>query len=296
MVARPNTAARALRELIGKGLVTAPGCFDALSARLAERAGHRALYLSGFALSAAKLGQPDLGLLGPDDVVDAVRRITQVTDIPLIADIDTGYGGPLNIARTVQEVEAAGAAAVQIEDQVMPKRCGHFLGKDVVDEGEAARRVEVAAHARRDPATILIARTDVLAVGTVDDATGRARRFVDAGADVVFVEAVSSLDELRAVDDVLGGTAQLFNWVEGGRSPSFSREDLEQSGVRILIHPITAVVAAIEAQQAAYASLAKGEVPPVGGIAVARDAVGAAEATAFHDAWSSAMDAGRTGR
>jgi 2-methylisocitrate lyase-like PEP mutase family enzyme len=156
------------------GLVHAPGCFDALSATVVEQAGFRAAYLSGFALSAASLGAPDLGLIGLDDVTSVLRRITACVAIPVIADIDTGFGGPLSVRRTVREVETAGAAAVQIEDQVAPKRCGHFEDKRIVALDEAVERVAVAVEARRTADTVVIARTDAIAVAGIGTAVDRA--------------------------------------------------------------------------------------------------------------------------
>ena len=161
-----------LGQLLDSGLIHVPGCADALGGRLIEQAGFSAAYVSGFALSAASLGLPDLGLLGLDDIVVATRRIAAATSFPLIVDIDTGFGGPLNVRRTVAEVEAAGASAVQIEDQVVPKRCGHFDGKAVISPDAAAERVAVAVGARHT--ALVVARTDALAVDGIDDAVDRA--------------------------------------------------------------------------------------------------------------------------
>ncbi len=198
-----------------RGLVHAPGCADALGATLVERAGFEAAYLSGFALSATSLGQPDLGLIGLTDVADAVRRVVAVVDIPVIADIDTGFGGPLNVRRTVIEVEAAGAAGLQIEDQLSPKRCGHFDDKQIVDLDEAVARVEIAVDSRRSPDTVVIARTDAVAVEGLPAAIERAHAFVAAGADVVFVEALEDAAQLAQVSAALPTTPLLYNAVEG---------------------------------------------------------------------------------
>ena len=264
------------------GLVHAPGCFDALSAMLVEQAGFQAAYLSGFALSAGSLGVPDLGLLGLDDVATAVRRITARVAIPVIADIDTGFGGPLNVQRTVVEVEAAGAAAVQIEDQVAPKRCGHFEDKEIVALADAVERVAIAVESRRSPDTVVIARTDAIAVAGVDEAIDRARRFVDAGADVVFVEAIEDAGQLDRVAAALVGTPLLYNAVEGGRSPLLDPATLAAAGVRILIHPVTLLLATIEAQRTALGHLLAGEPASTATIATAREVVGADAAIAFH--------------
>jgi 2,3-dimethylmalate lyase len=273
---------RRLRELINDGLVHAPGCFDALSATLVEQAGFEAAYLSGFALSAASLGAPDLGLIGLDDVATAVRRITRCVQIPVIADIDTGFGGPLNVRRTVIEVEAAGAAAVQIEDQVAPKRCGHFEDKAIVGLAEAVERVAIAVESRRSADTVVIARTDAVAVAGVDEAVARARRFVAAGADVVFVEAVEDVDQLAHLTAALPGTPLLYNAVEGGRSPLLDASTLAAAGVRILIHPVTLLLETITAQRAALTALRAGGPGSSATIATAREVVGADAAIAFH--------------
>ncbi len=263
------------------GLVHAPGCFDALSASLVQQAGFAAAYLSGFALSASSLGVPDLGLIGLDDIRGAVQRITAVVSIPLIADIDTGFGGPLNIRRTVTEVEAAGAAAIQIEDQVSPKRCGHFENKTVVGVREAVDRVAVAVEARRSDETVVIARTDVLAVEGIESAIDRARRFRDVGADVLFVEAIEDERQLDQLATALDGAPLLYNAVEGGRSPMLAESRLAEAGVRILIHPITLLLETIRAQQAALAALSAGSRATIESISLAREVVGADRAMAF---------------
>ena len=274
----------ALRTSMAEGLVRAPGCSDPLGALLIEQAGFDAAYLSGFALSATSLGVPDLGLISLDDIVGAVRRICSAVTIPVIADIDTGFGGPLNVRRTVVEVEAAGAAAVQIEDQRSPKRCGHFEDKSIVELAEAVDRVAVAANARRSSDTVLIARTDAIAVEGIDAAIERGRRFRDVGADVVFVEALESADQLRRVSDALDGAPLLYNAVEGGRSPLLAADELAACGVRILIHPVTLLLETIRAQQLALVALRDGLAATSASIALARTVIGAEEAMAFHSA------------
>lgn len=272
-----------LRKAMEAGLVHAPGCADALGALLIDRAGFGAIYLSGFALSATSLGAPDLGLIGLDDVAGAVRRITSVVRLPVIADIDTGFGGPLNVRRTVVEVEAAGAAAVQIEDQVAPKRCGHFEDKAVAPIAEAVERVAIAVDARRSTDTVVIARTDAVAVEGIDAAIGRSRLFVEAGADVVFVEALEDVDQLRRVNAALPGVPLLYNAVEGGRSPMLDAAALQAAGVRVLLHPITLLLATIRAQQDALAALLDGRSATTATIALAREVVGVDEALAALD-------------
>jgi 2-methylisocitrate lyase-like PEP mutase family enzyme len=272
---------RRLREAIAQRLVHAPGCADPLEAMLVEHAGFEAAYLSGFALSASSLGAPDLGIIGLADVAGATRRITSVVDVPVIVDIDTGFGGPLNVRRTVAEVEAAGAAAVQIEDQVAPKRCGHFEDKAVVDLEEAAARVRIAVKARASDDTIVIARTDAVAVTGLEDAFARARAFVDVGADVVFVEALASLDQLAAVADAVPGTPLLYNVVEGGRSPLLDDRALAEHGVRIVIHPVTLLLEKIRAQRDALGALSEARPATAETIGTARELLGVDAALAF---------------
>jgi 2-methylisocitrate lyase-like PEP mutase family enzyme len=264
-----------------RGLVHAPGCADALGAMLIEQAGFEVAYLSGFALSATSLGQPDLGLIGLHDVTDAVRRLTAVVEIPVIADIDTGFGGPLNVRRTVIEVEAAGAAAVQIEDQLSPKRCGHFEDKQIVEHDEAVARVQIAVESCRSPDTVVIARTDAVAVEGLTEAIDRARAFVAAGADVVFVEALESAAQLEQVGAALPSTPLLYNAVEGGRSPILDPATLEAHGVRILIHPITLLLESIRAQRAGLQALRDGRAATTETIASARQVLDVAGAEAI---------------
>ncbi|MCU1367891.1 MAG: isocitrate lyase and phosphorylmutase [Ilumatobacteraceae bacterium] len=274
--------AATLRAAIGDGLVRAPGCADPLAALLIQQAGFPAAYLSGFALSATLLGVPDLGLISLDDIAGAVRRITAAVTIPVIADIDTGFGGPLNVRRTVVEVEAAGAAAVQIEDQLSPKRCGHFEDKVIFDIDEAVARVRVAAEARRSSDTVLVARTDAVAVEGIDAAIERARRFRDVGADVLFVEALETVEQLERVSEALDGAPLLYNAVEGGRSPLIAADVLAEHGVRILIHPVTLLLESIRAQQVALAALREGGAATDQSIMLARDVIAADAAMAFH--------------
>lgn len=272
---------RVLRDAMATTLVHVPGCSDALGALLIEQAGFPAAYLSGFALSATALGAPDLGLIGLDDVVGAVRRITSVVAMPLIADIDTGFGGPLNVRRTVADVEAAGASGVQIEDQLAPKRCGHFEDKAIVPIAEAVERVAIAVAARRSADTVVIARTDAVAVEGIESAIDRATAFVDVGADVIFVEALETVDQLQHVSAALPDVPLLYNAVEGGRSPMLDAATLHATGVRILLHPVTLLLATISAQQTALASLAAGHPATTATLALAREVVRADEVLDF---------------
>src|SRR5947209_513326 len=182
-------------------MVLAPGCYDPLGARLIEEAAFPAAYMTGFGTSAGRLGRPDVGLLTLSEMVDNARRIAQAVDIPVIADADTGYGNPLNVIRTVREYEAAGVAAIHLEDQVMPKKCGHMEGKQLIGVGEMVAKVSAAAAARRSDRFLIIARTDARAVEGLDAALDRAQHFREAGADILFVEAPQSTEEIRRIAD-----------------------------------------------------------------------------------------------
>jgi 2,3-dimethylmalate lyase len=267
-----------------RGLVQAPGCADPLEAMLIEQAGFDAVYLSGFALSASSLGEPDLGLLGLGDVAAATRRIAAAVDLPVIVDIDTGFGGPLNVRRTVVEVEAAGASAVQIEDQLTPKRCGHFEDKTIVGLDEAEERVRIAVESRRSEDTVVIARTDALAVRGLDEAVERGGVFAAAGADVVFVEAIETEEQLLAITAALPSIPLVYNAVEGGRSPVIDRVTLARAGVRILIHPVTLLLEKVRAQRAALAAIRAGSPATAETIATVRELLDADGAMAFHAA------------
>jgi 2,3-dimethylmalate lyase len=255
-VAEDNGGPGRLRELLaGSDVVLAPGAYDALSARLAEQAGFDVVYMTGFGASASLLGRPDIGLLSFGEMAGQARRLVQAIGVPLIADADDGYGNPLNVLRTVREYEAAGAAAVQIEDQVTPKRCGHMEGKAVIAAGEMVEKVRAAVEARRSPDLVVIARTDARAVEGLDAALDRAARYRDAGADVLFVEAPESEREVERVADAFPGTPLLFNGVEGGRTPSLELDRLRELGFRIVLFPLTALFAATRAVQEALAAI-----------------------------------------
>jgi 2,3-dimethylmalate lyase len=251
-----------LRELLASGeTILAPGAFDALSARLVEEAGFAAVYMTGFGTSAALLGRPDVGLLTMTEMADNAARIAGCVDIPLIADADTGYGNPINVIRTVGAYEAAGAAGIHIEDQVAPKKCGHMEGKLVIPAQEMAQKVRAAVAARTDPDFVIIARTDARAVEGLDGAIDRARQYREAGADVLFVEAVTSQDEAAAVTRALPGVPLLFNWAEGGKTPPVSLERLRELGYRIVIFPISTLLASTAAMRLILGEIASSGTP-----------------------------------
>jgi 2,3-dimethylmalate lyase len=253
-----------LRELLRSGeMVLAPGCYDALGARLVEEAGFPAAYMTGFGTSASRLGRPDVGLLTLSEMVDNARRIAQAVEIPVIADADTGYGNPINVIRTVREYEAAGAAAIHLEDQVMPKKCGHMEGKEVIPPFEMVAKVSAAVAARRSPEFLIIARTDARAVEGLPSALERARRYREAGADALFVEAPQSTAEIEAVARSFPDVPLLFNYAEGGKTPPVTHEFLRELGFKLVIFPISALLAATAAIRSLLARI-KADGTPIG--------------------------------
>lgn len=229
---------RLLRERLASGeLLRFPGAFNPLSARLIERKGFDGVYISGAVLS-ADLGLPDIGLTTLTEVAGRGQQIARMTDLPAIIDADTGFGEPMNVARTIQTLEDAGLAGTHIEDQVNPKRCGHLDGKTVVDQDTAVKRIRAAADARRDPNFLIMARTDIRAVEGLDAAVDRAKALVDAGADAIFPEAMRTLDEFAAVRAAVG-VPILANMTEFGKSELFSVDQLRDVGVNIVIWPVS---------------------------------------------------------
>ncbi len=238
---------QALRTLLkSKKLFIAPGVFDCLTARLAEKAGAQALYMTGSGVSITRLGAPDVALLSFAEILDQSKRIADVTTLPLIADADTGYGGPLNIMRTVREMERAGVSAIQIEDQDWPKRCGHEPGRRIVSIQEMVGRIRAAVDTRLDEQTVIIARTDARSNEGIQAAIDRANHYAEAGADVAFVESPESVDEMRLLNQSIS-TPTLANQVEGGKTPMLPASELEALGYGLAIYPnsITRVFASI---------------------------------------------------
>jgi 2-methylisocitrate lyase-like PEP mutase family enzyme len=251
-----------LRQLIEarQGLVV-PGAYDALSARLVERAGFPAVYMTGFGVSAARLGLPDLGFAGLAEMAEQARSLAGAVSIPLIADADTGYGNALQVRRTVEQYELAGVAALHLEDQVAPKRCGHLAGKQVVPAEEFTGRIRAAVEARRDPDLLIIARTDAIAVTGFEDAVARAEAAARAGADVLFVEAPTSDAEIAALPRRLDRPL-LFNYAPSGRSPLPPFRRLRELGYGLVILPVDLLFAATRAMQRLLADIRAGEGTP----------------------------------
>ncbi|MFY9714382.1 MAG: methylisocitrate lyase [Microbacterium sp.] len=234
----PAEKRRLFRErLAGGELLQFPGAFNPLSARLIEQKGFDGVYISG-AVLAADLGLPDIGLTTLTEVAGRAKQIARMADLPAIVDADTGFGEPMNVARTIQELEDAGLAGAHIEDQVNPKRCGHLDGKSVVDENTAVKRIRAAADARRDSNFLIMARTDIRAVEGLDAAIDRAKALVDAGADAIFPEAMRDLAEFEAMADALD-VPILANMTEFGKSELFSTAQLQDAGVSIVIWPVS---------------------------------------------------------
>jgi carboxyvinyl-carboxyphosphonate phosphorylmutase len=247
--------------LLGAGPVLAPGAYDAMSALLVEQAGFPAVYMTGFGTTASLLGRPDVNLLTMSEMTAAARRIVSAVDIPVIADADNGYGNAINVIRTVREYEAAGVAAIHLEDQTSPKRCGHMEGKEVIPAGTMAGKIEAAVEAREDPDFVIIARTDARAVEGFEAALERARRYRDAGADVLFLEALQTDAEIEAAATAFPDTPLLFNWVEGGKTPPTSLARLTELGYRLVIFPVSTLLAATSAVQHALVGLAESGTP-----------------------------------
>ncbi|MFC0434032.1 oxaloacetate decarboxylase [Kutzneria buriramensis] len=259
------TAARArLRALLStEELITAPGVFDGLSASLAKRLGFAAAYMTGAGVSAAGFGLPDIGLVSQTEMVERARMITSVLgDLPLIADADTGYGGPLNVVRTVREYERAGVAALHLEDQAFPKRCGHLPDKELIGAGAYLDKLRAALDARVDENLVIIARTDARAPLGLDEAIDRANLYAAEGADVIFVEAPQSLAELERVAAEVPAPL-LINMVQGGLTPDTGAETLARLGFRIAIHPGAALAASAYAMLHSLAALRGAEAEPV---------------------------------
>ncbi len=254
--------AEKLRSLLEQpGILTMPGCHDAMSASLIEAAGFEVGFMSGFATSGARLGLPDTGLISYGEMVEQGRNICQRVSIPMIGDGDTGFGNALNVKRTVAGYAQAGFACIMVEDQVMPKRCGHTQGKDVVAREEALSRVQAAVDARNEGNDILImARTDARAILGLDEAIERAKLFREIGADITFVEAPESIEEMRHYCNQVSGP-KMANMIEFGKTPVLPTDELENIGYKIAVFPLTLLNASIRAMQESLQQLKLGHEP-----------------------------------
>ncbi|HRY16297.1 MAG TPA: isocitrate lyase/PEP mutase family protein [Candidatus Competibacteraceae bacterium] len=269
------TPADRLRALLAQpGLLLMPGCHDAISARLIEEAGFPLAFMSGFAVSAVRLGLPDTGLISYGEMLDQGRNICSAVSIPIIGDGDTGFGNPLNVKRTVQGYAQAGFACIMLEDQVMPKRCGHTQGKAVVAREEALMRLQAAVDARNEGSDILImARTDARATDNLDEAIARCRAFARIGADITFLEAPESEAEMRRYCNEVPGP-KMANLIEFGKTPVLPPAQLQAIGYRIAVYPLTLLNVSIKAMRTALAQVQQGRAPDVLDFEALKTAVG----------------------
>src|SRR6478609_8878610 len=249
-----NSKGAFARRLKQPGLISSPGVFDMISARIADSMGFDVLYMTGYGVVASHLGLPDAGLASYTEMVGRVRQIAQGSITPLVADGDTGYGGLLNVDFTVRGYEAAGAQAIQIEDQEFPKKCGHTPGRRVVPLADAVNRIKVATQARASRDFLVIARTDARTSLGLDEALRRGEAFLKAGADILFIESPESVEEMERIGRTFDAPL-VANMVEGGRTPILSRAELEGLGYRIAIYPVAGLLAAASTLQAVFAHL-----------------------------------------
>ena len=238
-----------LREILKTpGILVLPGVHDCVSVKLAEKTGFEAAFTSGFGISATMLGKPDFGYLTATEMLWSASRIIDSVDIPVVVDCDTGYGNPLNVIRTVEEVVRIGGAGIILEDQEWPKKCGHFEGKKVISMNEHVEKIQAASEARGDSGLIIIGRTDARASYGIDEAIKRGHAYFESGADIVFVEAPQSVEELKEVADAFDKDVPLFaNMVEGGKTPFLSSQELEELGYKLVVFPLAGLFSASRA-------------------------------------------------
>ena len=242
-----NQNSKKLRDIIkNNSFVPIPSCFDALSAKLIEQAGFDVMFMSGFAASASRIGEPDLGVMTLTEVLDQLNNITDATTIPVIGDGDTGYGNAMNVQRTVKSFAKIGCAGILIEDQLSPKRCGHTPGKDVVSREEAFDRIRASVDAREEKDILIMARTDANHTHGIKEAIERAQKFYELGSDILFVEAPKTEKEMRLICQEVPG-CKIANIVEGGLTPNLSMKELEQIGYNMAVYPLTALSSAMKA-------------------------------------------------
>lgn len=249
-----------LRKRLAQGPLIVPGVHDGVSARQAVAAGAEAVYMTGFGVAGSLLGVPDIGIVSATEMMDRVRALVQAASpVPLVADGDNGHGGTANVERLVRSYEQAGAAAIQLEDQVLPKRCGHMDGKEVVPRSEAVAKIRAAVRARSSNEFLIIARTDARSVHGLDEALARADAFREAGADVLFIEAPHSVDELRLIGERYRGVPLLANMVEDGKTPWLAPGELASLGFGFVIYPVSALLAATHVYRDVYQRLLNGQ-------------------------------------
>ena len=246
---------RLIDQLKAGEFISAPGVFDPLSARVAEQSGASALYMTGYGVSASLLGKPDAGLVSYREMVDRVRSICEVTEAPLIADGDTGFGGLANVRQAVQGYEAAGASAIQIEDQEYPKRCGHTKNRKVISAEDMKKKLEIACESRASEDFLIVARTDARTEHGLDEALRRSEAYIKAGADILFLESPESIQEMRIITERFPEIPKLANMVGGGKTPVLPDAELRTLGYQIVIHPVYLLGAAVSGMRAAMQTL-----------------------------------------
>ena len=252
-----NNASK-LRKILKKNkILTLPGVYDCLSAKIAERSGFKSLFTSGFGIAATSFGEPDYGLVTATEMLEGIRRINATIDVPLVADIDTGYGNPLNVIRTVNEIINFGIAGVIIEDQLWPKRCGHMDGKEVISINDQVEKIKAAKYASKDSDLVIVARTDARAVLGINEALDRGYAYIEAGADVLFIEAPESINEMKLIAKEFPNTYLFANMVEGGKTPYISPKELENIGFKIVVYPVFGLFASAYALTKSYDHLFK---------------------------------------
>ncbi|SDX95612.1 2,3-dimethylmalate lyase [Eubacterium barkeri] len=241
-----NTAAK-MRELLStKKMVVAPGAHDAMTAKVIGRLGFDAVYMTGYGQSASHLGQPDVGLLTMTEMVARANAIVEAAGVPVIADADTGFGNAVNVMRTVREYEKAGVAVIQLEDQVMPKKCGHMVGREIVSKEEMVGKIKAAVDTRVNPDFMIMARTDARTTKGIDEALERGLAYKEAGADIIFIESPEGEEEMKRINETIPGYT-LANMVEGGRTPLLKNAELEALGYNITIYPTASIYVATKA-------------------------------------------------
>ncbi len=247
-----------LRQLLNKkGMITVPGVYDCLSAKIAEKTGFEILFTSGFGIAATSYGLPDYGLVTGNEMIQSIIRIVRSVNIPVVADIDTGYGNALNVIRTVNEVVQGGVAGIIIEDQKWPKRCGHLEGKEIIEAEEHIQRIKAARYSGGKD-LIIIARTDARAVMGLDEAIRRGHLYIEAGADILFIEAPESTKELETITSEFKGIPLFVNMVEGGKTPYLKPSELEHMGFKIAVYPLCGLFAVTQALMKTYSELKEG--------------------------------------
>jgi len=247
------TKGQKLRDTLSEpGILVLPGVHDCVSVKLAQKIGFEVVFTSGFGISATMLGKPDLGFLTATEMLWSVRRIVKSVDIPVVVDIDTGYGNPLNVISTVEEVVSIGAGGIILEDQEWPKKCGHFEGKRVITMGEHVEKIRAAVEARGDSGLVIIGRTDSRASHGIGEAIKRGRAYFEAGADIVFIEAPESVEELKEIAGAFEDAPLFANMVEGGKTPFMTTEELEHLGYKIVVYPLVGLFSATKAIESCF--------------------------------------------